>query len=478
VSDSLFLSLRKGVGLEPQGAGQIALKYGGWTSKLSGVSSVNMTALRQLGSDGEFEDCLTETVLAAEGIEGLAKFYYYVGYLSQRCLLRRSVYVNGRPLATLMPISFYFGYASLSLASGRHYRLSRFAFTRAEDGETILESPLSYARMILHDWRATALVHDLARPRLPDASADPIPMLPATRNQLMTLLLNARMLTDAEGTEKPLEDPSLRSWEFHDLLFHSRSRIGRHDLPVGGTYRFVGELNPPRALKSARADESIPLYRPDLEQLKVEDPPFALVQETRRSIREFDAKPITLQQLGEFLYRVGRVTDSVEMEIPTPSGPVMMDFARRPYPGGGALYELELYPAVRACENLAAGIYHYEPQAHRLERISSQTVHLDGLLSNASVATGIPSEQLQVLIVITSRFQRLSWKYASMAYALTLKHAGVLYQTMYLVATAMKLAPCGIGCGDADLFARAIGTDYYEESSVGEFLLGSKRDST
>lgn len=478
MSDSLFLSLREGVSLTSHGAGQMTLQYGGWTSTFSGVSSVNMTALRRLGSEGEFEDRLTEIVLAAEGTEGLAKFYYYVELLSRRCLLRRSLYANGRPLATLMPISSCFKYAALSLASGCHYRLSRFAFTRAQDGETVLESPLSYARIILHDWRATAVLHDLSCPRLSDASAGPIPMLAGTRNRLMTLLLNAGMLTDGDGTKKPLEDPSLRSWEFHDLLFHSRSRVGRHDLPVGGTYRFAGELNPPRALKSARADESIPLYRPDLERMKVEDPPFALVQETRRSIREFDAKPITLQQLGEFLYRVGRVTDSVEMEVPTPAGPVMMDFARRPYPGGGALYELELYLAVGACENLAAGIYHYEPQAHRLERISGQTVHLEGLLSNASIATGIPSEQLQVLIVIASRFQRLSWKYASTAYSLTLKHAGVLYQTMYLVATAMKLAPCGVGCGDADLFARAIGTDYYEESSVGEFLLGSKRDST
>ena len=73
-----------------------------------------------------------------------------------------------------------------------------------------------------------------------------------------------------------------------------------------------------------------------------------------------------------------------------------------------------------------------------------------------------------------ARFPRVAWKYASMAYALTLKHVGVLYQTMYLAATAMDLAPCGVGCGDADLFARAAGTDYYAESSVGEFLLGSK----
>jgi len=40
------------------------------------------------------------------------------------------------------------------------------------------------------------------------------------------------------------------------------------------------------------------------------------------------------------------------------------------------------------------------------------------------------------------------------------------------VATAMNLAPCALGCGDSDLFARAAETDYLVESSVGEFLLG------
>ena len=52
-----------------------------------------------------------------------------------------------------------------------------------------------------------------------------------------------------------------------------------------------------------------------------------------------------------------------------------------------------------------------------------------------------------VLLILGARFQRVSWKYASIAYSLTLKHVGVLYQTMYLVATAMGLAPCGVGCG-------------------------------
>src|SRR5581483_3348773 len=97
------------------------------------------------------------------------------------------------------------------------------------------------------------------------------------------------------------------------------------------------------------------------------------------------------------------------------------------------------------------------------------------LLRDAAESTATPEDTLQVLLILAARFPRVAWKYESIAYALTLKHVGVAFQTMYLAATAMGLGPCAVGGGDADLFARAAGTDYYAETSVGEFLLGSQR---
>jgi SagB-type dehydrogenase family enzyme len=61
-----------------------------------------------------------------------------------------------------------------------------------------------------------------------------------------------------------------------------------------------------------------------------------------------------------------------------------------------------------------------------------------------------------------------------MAYALILKNLGALYATMYLVATAMDLAPCALGGGDSELFAAAAGLDPCEEPAVGEFILSSR----
>ena len=110
-----------------------------------------------------------------------------------------------------------------------------------------------------------------------------------------------------------------------------------------------------------------------------------------------------------------------------------------------------------------------------MERITERTAAVEELLEDAGAAAGIAPDSLQVLLILAARFGRVAWKYSSIAYSLILKNVGVLYMNMYLNATAMGLAPCAIGAGDADKFARIAGTDYYSETSVGEFLLGSRR---
>jgi SagB-type dehydrogenase family enzyme len=295
---------------------------------------------------------------------------------------------------------------------------------------------------------------------------------------VLTLLLRAGLLGEAGpgGACAEDEDPALHTWEFHDLLFHARSRQGRSGAAFGGTCRLAGRLSPPPALKPAPSGATHERYRPDLARLQRDDPPLAHVQERRCSVREFDGdRPITDRQLGEFLFRVGRVKDCWQAEVATSGGPVRMDFASRPYPAGGGLYELELYAAVNVCANLQPGLHHYDPSRHCLTRLCGPTAEVAGLLRDAAESAGIPEDGVQVLLVLAARFGRVAWKYESIAYALTLKHVGVVFQTMYLAATAMGLGPCAVGCGDADLFARAAGTDYYSETSVGEFLLGSQR---
>jgi SagB-type dehydrogenase family enzyme len=288
----------------------------------------------------------------------------------------------------------------------------------------------------------------------------------------MTGLLALLMMGDfvfpatSEGQLYEDEDEALMQWEFHDLLFHSRSRTGRHNNPLGGTYRFLHAIPPQPAVKQGLWPETIPLPQPDMKRLCAEDPSLAAVMEDRVSVREYDDRPITVAQLGEFLYRVARVKEITRYAE-------IGDVTRRPYPGSGASYEMEFYLTIDRCEGLKPGFYWYDPVHHMLSHIQEPDKNTDSLLDEAALAMGV-EERPQILITLTARFQRVSWKYQSLAYALILKDVGVIYATMYLVATAMGLAPCAQGVGDSDCFTRLSGTDYLQETSVGEFTLGRK----
>ena len=433
-------------------------------------------AMRRLAPPGEDEERLSDSILAAGGMDALATWFYCIKGFGERGLLHRSLCLGDAPLATFVPLgpaaAQRNGY-SAKIAS-MPYILSRFAYLHRDGTEMVIECPLSHVRVVLHDPRVTTLVAALAKPTTVSDLADRAPDLPAdTIRSFVDLLADARMVERA-GAEGQAGN-ALETWEFHDLLFHSRSRRGRSDAPCGATYR-LAHRPPPAAVKDAPAEHLYPLQRPDLERLQRDDPPLALVQERRRSIREYGEQPITARQLGEFLYRVARIKEQWQAQATTPAGDVTNAFASRPYPSGGALYELEFYLAVRACQDLEAGFYHYEPLAHGLGRVQASAGDVATLLDDAAASTGIDPSTLQVLVVLAARVERITWKYESIAYALALKHVGVVYQTMYLAATAMGLAPCAVGCGDSDLFARASGNDYYVETSIGEFLLGSRRE--
>lgn len=363
--------------------------------------------------------------------------------LEKAGLLCRTLFTDRGPFARLVPTSE--GYERSPHALPHLLRMSRFAHLRWEEGTAAIETPLRPARIILLDERAHLMCARLGHGALLDAISDPEIARP-----FVELLHDAGMLEpDAESTAL---------WEFHDLLFHSRSRRGRHDYPCGGTFPFLGRRAPAPALKSPIGD-----LDPIRLELPVSHGVVAECMERRQSVRAYGDEPLTIRQLGEFLYRTARVREVRETRE---HGEV----SSRVYPGAGALYELEIYLAVHTCRGLEAGLYHFRPLDHALVRM--KTTHAGALLQEARTTAGLESDP-QVLIILAARFERMMWKYRGISYALILKDVGVLFQSMYLVATDMGLAPCALGTGNSDLFAHITGFDYYDETSVGEFLLGS-----
>ncbi|WP_073811371.1 SagB/ThcOx family dehydrogenase [Kitasatospora sp. CB01950] len=378
----------------------------------------------------------------------------------------------GDPLATAVPIARAAALPGFARPTGQLV-LSRFAYLRRlPDGHgesCVLESPMAPFRLVLHRAAAGAFVAALSASRTAEDAALLAGMSAAEGEALAGLLAGGGFLDAGQGAEAPL-------WDFHDLLFHSRSRPGRHDYPTGGVFAHqdVPQLPAVSGPGAREESEGIDLPVPDWDTVVARDPALSEVLEGRRSVRSYAETPVTLDQLAELLYRVARVRRVIPGDPADPHG---YDGVERPYPAGGATGELEIYLSVVKCVGLEPGVYRYDAAAHRLRprpfQHPGEETAFSELVTAAWRATACTVDP-QVLLTVTSRFGRLSWKYSQIAYALTLKHVGVLYQTLYLVATAMGLAPCGLGSGDTDAAARALGLDWTAESSVGEFLIGSR----
>ncbi len=471
IGESFVLSFKDGITLHEQADGSAWLRAPAGQAPLQQPSLGLVAVLRVLSSDGATLEQLLNLAVQYDGRAGLPQVLSLLQRFIQRGMLCHTVAWNGVRMATLVPFGPADHDAPDEAVATARYVMSRFAYLRKDNMQFALESPLAHAKIVLHDWRAMALLQVLATPRSLEELCGEFPELPSpTVARFVSLLLGCRVLSRVGGDGWAEEEkPTLTQWEFHDLLFHTGSRLGRHANSFGATFRFLGTIDPLPAVKPPMSEETISLYKPDIEALKDNDVPFTRVLEERRSIRKHGDQPITAAQLGEFLYRTARI------RALRGTGQDVYERSDRPYPSGGACYELELYVVINDCTGLPSGLYHYCPQTHQLSKVTGQTREVKALLERAYYAAdqqGMP----QILLILAARFQRVAWKYEAMAYALILKHVGILYQTMYLVATAMGLAACALGSGDSDTFAAAAGTDYYTETSVGEFMLGSKAE--
>jgi len=413
----------------------------------------------------------------------------------QPLIIRSLGLETGQPLLSVVPMTPRSRFSAVPLPPDAQVRLSIYAELRTNGKEYCLESPLSLHRVLLHRPEAVSLIGLLGRPMTTVACAATLPQLAAAADMLAYLaatgmVVRADGARPSGGSDVPVfsedSDPALVGWSGVDLMFHTRRTLGRHDDAFGAIYRMGPPGSREPVTKPRLAAPSISLHRPRWDDLATADPALVVAMEGRRSMRAYGPEPVTATELGDLLYRTARVRSLINLppdpeSPPAPEGagasrPAEPTLSDRPYPGGGACYELELYVTVGECRGISPAIYHYDPLGHRLELVNSERAMVDELLASASQAAVVDVPP-PVLITMTARFRRLTWKYESMAYAVALMDVGVLIQSLYLVCTAMHLAPCALGSVHADATARAFGTDWRTEPSVGQFMLGRYPDT-
>ena len=464
-----MLRLRAGVFLAADRSGQGYLLHRSSSQRLGELTQTQRSVLAQLAASECSGESLRAVARDVSGESGVAELQSLLRQLRAGGWLHISVVRDGSPVYTIEPFRRPERPEFSGPEDGRaELVLSRFAILHRSGSDLVIESPRSWCTIRVHDpGVVAALGAFIGAGGVSSCVSSPEPFTGRLRSDLAW----AGMLVPASGAEDTAFE--LRLWGAHELWFHLRSRgEGVPGAHFGRTKWAAGEFEPLPARRPAFAGQSIGLHRPDLDELRRSDASLTGVLEERRSIRRHDdSRPITAQQIGEFLYRAAGVRNTWVM-----GGAEVMT---GPNPSGGALDELEFYLAVRLAAGLEPGLYRYDRFGHRLEQVCGPTRPVRRLIDAAQGATG-GSEAApqtyppQLVVLLAARFGRVGWSYEALAYSLILKHVGVAYQTMYCVATAMGLAPCALGAGPVAVFAEATGLDPLVEGTVGEFILGSR----
>ncbi|MYW65871.1 SagB/ThcOx family dehydrogenase [Streptomyces sp. SID8379] len=329
-------------------------------------------------------------------------------------------------------------------------RLSRFTSLRSTDDGFVMESPLSLYRARLDDGRAVALIGAVGRATTAEAAAGATGLgLDAVR-RVLGLLVAAGLIDVARSAHEPFGeelDDALTAWVPVDLLFHTRSTLGRHDHDFGAVRHRTG-----RDHARARPDETgqhrVALPRPP--QRTGAGPALADLLERARERREFGARGPSRSQLAELLFHAARA-DS------------------------GSCCPLELYLSVTQCADLTPGIYRYDRDDHSLVLVTSDDDALHEVLEHAAVGARL-TRTPAVLVTLTARFDQVDTKLAGPGYALVLRSAGAAVQTMGLVAATLGLAIAPLTMLDIDADARLLGLDWRIESTVAATVVGVAAD--
>ncbi len=441
---------------------QIAASQG--TVLLPALSLGVREAVRTLAREEISEHRLAALVIGIDGERALLRMHLVLRQLDNAGFVEHGVRSGGQLLAVARPAGFQ-PFPVAPAVTGL-VRLSRFAILRAADGLLIAQSPRSHLFIELAPAAALVIGALADWCDVADITTQGLSQ-PAVMAVVQLLAAAGLLITGGSDDDTENEGPA-GQWSAPELWLHARTRGVRLSAGYGGTYHGRDKFPPAPAVRppSPLALRTVTLPRPDLAAIARADPPLTEVIERRRSIREHDdAAPITASQLGELLYRTARIRRA----FPGGDGQELTD---HPYPAGGSLGELEVYPLISKCTGLEPGLWRYAADRHGLELVAEPGPPVRALVDLAR-STSLLRTDPQVVLIVASRFARLNWKYETIAYALTLKHVGVFYQTVYLVGTAMGLAVCGLGGGDADDFARASGCDYLAEGSVGEMIIGS-----
>lgn len=254
-----------------------------------------------------------------------------------------------------------------------------------------------------------------------------------------------------------------QSWNPAAGFFHFSTKDTKfepNDAGETGSLRAIARVRPlPPRVKRYRGAVVVSLPR-----VKAQTE-FTRVLETRRTWREFSKEPVELEKMAQLLWLSFGVQGWAMI-------PGVGRLALKTSPSGGAMHPFEAYVMAGRVQGLNSGIYHYDPEGHRLELLRKGT-------SKPEIEKMLAGQQwcaeAAFVLLLTAVFARTQWKYEHpRAYRVVLAEAGHLCQTFCLTATWLGLAPfCTMALADTTI-EQALGIDGVRESVLYAAGAGKK----
>ncbi|KAF1694141.1 SagB/ThcOx family dehydrogenase [Pseudoxanthomonas koreensis] len=201
----------------------------------------------------------------------------------------------------------------------------------------------------------------------------------------------------------------------------------------------------------------LPLAAPDA----LPDDSLSSALRHRRSPTRYAGRPVSLEQLGQWLGRACGITGELAWGE--------RRLGLRAYPSPGALYGVDVCVIAHRVDGLETGAYRYDPARHALQRVHGRAIDPADLClpDTRPIAAGAAA-----FIALTIRLSRVTPKYADVSYRILMAEAGCIVQNLLLVAQAQGLSAGPFtGVFDA-LVDQAIETDGTQEHFVLGVLLG------
>lgn len=153
----------------------------------------------------------------------------------------------------------------------------------------------------------------------------------------------------------------------------------------------------------------------------------------RRTIRAFDSKSLSLEQMSQMLWAAQGISEDRGL--------------KRTAPSGGALYPMDIYAVTgnNGVEKLKPGVYHYEPVTHSVSLIS------EGDFRNEVASASLWQNWMAkapLNLVVTAEYSRICSKYGERGVRYAMIEAGHVGQNIFLQAVAMGLGAGIVGAFD------------------------------